>query len=176
MTRKIAIYGGSFNPPTNGHKEVIIKLSNFEEIILVPSYKHAWGKQVISFHQRVEMLQLFIDDLNIDNLKISLIEESIFSSHNNFVTTYDVLNALQNKYVKDDLTFVIGPDNFYNFNKFYKHTSILEKWSILVIPEIIKIRSTLLRTKINEKQSIDDLTTNNVLKYIKNKNLFRKSE
>ena len=61
MTRKIAIYGGSFNPPTNGHKEVIKKLSNFEEIILVPSYKHAWGKQVISFHQRVEMLELFVD-------------------------------------------------------------------------------------------------------------------
>ena len=173
MTRKIAIYGGSFNPPTNGHKEVIKKLSNFEEIILVPSYKHAWGKQVISFHQRAEMLKLFIDDLNIDNLKISLIEESIFSIHNNFVTTFDVLSTLQKQYINDDLTFVIGPDNFYNFNKFYKHTIILEKWSILVVPEIIKIRSTLLRTKVNEKKSIEGLTTNNVLKYIKNQKLFR---
>ena len=148
-------------------------MSNFEEIILVPSYKHAWGKQVIPFHQRVEMLKLFIDDLNIDNLKISLIEESIFSINNNFVTTFDVLNTLQKQYINDDLTFVIGPDNFYNFNKFYKHTIILEKWSILVVPEIIKIRSTLLRTKVNEKKSIEGLTTNNVLKYIKNQKLFR---
>ena len=172
MTRKIAIYGGSFNPPTNGHKEVIQRLPHFEEVLLVPSYKHAWGKKVISFHQRVEMLKLFVKDLNIDNIKVSLIEESIFTSHNNFVTTYDVLSTLQKHYVNDNLTFVIGPDNFKNFNKFYKHTNILEKWSILVVPEIIKIRSTLLRKKINERKSIDGLTTNNVLKYIKSNKLF----
>ncbi|MCZ8485053.1 hypothetical protein O9993_01055 [Vibrio lentus] len=70
-------------------------------------------------------------DLSLIKL-FSLIEKSLFTPGES-VTTYAVLSELQNLYRDAELTFVIGPDNFFKF--FYKSDEITERWSVMACPE-----------------------------------------
>ena len=58
---KIAVFGSAFNPPSLGHKSVIERLSHFDKVLLVPSLSHAWGKEMLPFDTRIDMVLTFID-------------------------------------------------------------------------------------------------------------------
>ena len=61
-----------------------------------------------------------------------------------------------------ELTFVIGPDNFFNFAKFYNAEEIVRRWSVMACPEKVAIRSTDIRTLLADGKKINHLTTPNV--------------
>ena len=61
---KIAVFGSAFNPPSLGHKSVIDSLSHFDLVLLVPSISHAWGKQMLSYEIRCELIDAFIRHCN----------------------------------------------------------------------------------------------------------------
>lgn len=163
--RKIAIFGSAFNPPSLGHKSVIESLTHFDEVLLLPSVAHAWGKQMLAYELRCQMVDLFIQDLKLPNVSRSTVEESLLEPGKS-VTTYAVLEELQCQYPKDELTFVIGPDNFFKFADFYRAEEILSRWSVTVCPEKIMVRSTMIRDKLKAGQSISELTTPSVNYYL----------
>ena len=53
-----------------------------------------------------------------------------------------VLEKIQEIHTQADITFVIGPDNFFKFAKFYRAEEITERWTVMACPEKVKIRST----------------------------------
>ena len=53
----LIIYGGSFNPPTIGHQEVVNLASNHGEVILCPTVKHAYNKNLIDIVYREIILR-----------------------------------------------------------------------------------------------------------------------
>jgi len=156
--KKIAVFGSAFNPPSLGHKSVIESLSHFDQVLLLPSVAHAWGKQMLDYETRCEMVDLFIQDLNMSNVVRSKVEETLYQPGEN-VTTYAVLSELQSNRPQDDFTFVIGPDNFFKFAAFYNAELILSRWSVMACPEKVKVRSTMIRDKLTNGESISDLTT-----------------
>lgn len=170
---KIAVFGSAFNPPSLGHKSVIESLSHFDKVLLVPSIAHAWGKEMIDFEVRCELVNKFIQDINLNNVELSKIEQQLQTSDSN-VTTWQVLNLLQERNPEADITFVIGPDNFYNFHKFYRSKEITSKFSILMCPEKVSIRSTDLRNKLNNGDDISHLTTTLVKDYLIDLGLYSK--
>lgn len=91
---KIAVFGSAFNPPSLGHKSVIESLTHFDRVLLLPSIAHAWGKQMLEYSARCELVDAFIEDLQVDNVERSTIEESLYSPESS-VTTYAVLEALE---------------------------------------------------------------------------------
>ncbi|WPC75463.1 nicotinate-nicotinamide nucleotide adenylyltransferase [Vibrio porteresiae] len=159
--QKIAVFGSAFNPPTLGHKSVIDSLGHFDRILLVPSISHAWGKDMLDYQTRCQLLHAFIRDLQWDKLELSNIESSLVQPQES-VTTYAVLDALQTQHPDAQLTFVIGPDNLFNFGKFYRAQEILERWSVMACPQRLAIRSTDIRDKLSQHQSIAGLTTPSV--------------
>ncbi|GAB6260398.1 nicotinate-nicotinamide nucleotide adenylyltransferase [Photobacterium sp. 53610] len=165
MTNKIAVFGSAFNPPSLGHKSVLERLSHFDLVLLLPSYSHAWGKVMLKYESRCKLIDAFIADLKLPNLSLCRIEEEI-AKNDQVVTTYDVLESLQVKYPDSELTFVVGPDNFLNFSKFYRANDILMKWQILACPETVPIRSTTIRDNIVKNGSISHLTTPGVVRII----------
>ena len=171
----IAIFGSAFNPPSLGHKSVLERLKHYDLVLLVPSIAHAWGKDMLEYSTRSEMVNAFIRDVKLDNLQISNVEAVILQSNEEgqSVTTYAVMAALQELYPQSQLTFVVGPDNFLNFSKFYKAEEITKKWSILACPETLPVRSTQIRLRLANHQSIDDLTTPSVEAHIKQHQLYR---
>ncbi|MGB1974467.1 MAG: nicotinate-nicotinamide nucleotide adenylyltransferase [Vibrio toranzoniae] len=169
---KIAIFGSAFNPPSLGHKSVIDSLAHFDKILLVPSIAHAWGKEMLDFETRCQLVNAFICDLSLDQVELSLIEKSLFTPGES-VTTYAVLNELQKLHRDAELTFVIGPDNFFKFSSFYKSDEITERWYVMACPEKVKIRSTDIRNALVNGNDVAKLSTKSVTKILQDGGLYQ---
>jgi len=169
---KIAVFGSAFNPPSLGHRSVIESLGHFDRVLLLPSIAHAWGKEMLDYSLRVELIDAFIKDLALNNVECCTIEEELFHLAQQPVTTYAVLCALQERYPQAELTFVMGPDNLFNFRKFYKAEEIAKYWTVMACPEKVSIRSTDIRLALQKKESIENLTTAKVYAILTNNNYY----
>lgn len=158
---KIAVFGSAFNPPSLGHKSVIDSLDHFDRILLVPSISHAWGKEMLDYDIRCQLIEAFINDIGSSKVELCKIEQELVTPGNS-VTTYAVLTKVEEIFPHADITFVIGPDNLLNFDKFYKYSEILQRWSIMVCPERIPVRSTEIRRRLSDNSEISGLTTPSV--------------
>lgn len=158
---KIAVFGSAFNPPSLGHKSVIDSLDHFDRILLVPSISHAWGKDMLDYETRCQLIEAFIEDIGSSKVTLCKIEQELVTPGNS-VTTFAVLTKVEEIFPQADITFVIGPDNLLNFDKFYKSAEILQRWSIMVCPEKIPVRSTEIRRRLSDNAEISDLTTPSV--------------
>lgn len=158
---KIAVFGSAFNPPSLGHKSVIESLAHFDKVLLLPSIAHAWGKQMLDYPSRCELVDAFIEDLCINNVERSTIEEQLHTPGES-VTTYAVLEALESRYENCELTFIMGPDNLLSFSKFHKADEILSRWAVMACPEKVKVRSTDIRKALEHGNDISQLTTTKV--------------
>ncbi len=156
--KKIAIFGSAFNPPTKGHLSVIQRLSHFDEVWLLPSFAHAWGKKMATFEMRCRWVEAFIKDADMRNLYLKT-EEQEMALGDQAVTTYDVLSNFSVSHPDNDYTFILGPDNLLNFNKFYRSDDILQQWSILACPQSIDVRSTYVRDAVCNGHSIETYVT-----------------
>ncbi len=155
--KQIAVFGSAFNPPTLGHASVLARLTHFDKVLLVPSFSHAWDKKMSDFDVRCQWLDLFLLDLTQDNLEICTIEKDIDKGQ--AITTWALMSSLQKRYPTTELTCVLGPDNLFNFAKFYRASDILSHWSLLACPQTLAIRSTDIRHKLDNKEDISNLTT-----------------
>lgn len=200
----IAIFGGAFNPVHNGHVHLIRELTRinntivpFDKIILIPTANppHKSSSGLISGEHRINMLNLAFSDY--DNVEISTIEfESKEKSY-----TYHTIKKLKKQYPNDDLTLLIGSDQLFNFDKWYKYDKILEladvqaitreerqrqavadfqnsnkdndlsKISVLVAKPVV-VSSTEIREKVKNGEDISDLVPAEVEQYIKDNNLY----
>ncbi|MGR5209228.1 nicotinate-nicotinamide nucleotide adenylyltransferase [Vibrio rotiferianus] len=170
--KKIAVFGSAFNPPSLGHKSVIESLSHFDVVLLEPSIAHAWGKDMLDYPARCRLVDAFIKDMALSNVQRSDLEQTLYQPEQS-VTTFALLTKIQEIYPTADITFVIGPDNFFKFAKFYKAEEITKRWAVMACPEKVKVRSTDIRNAINEGESIDCYTTLSVSRILIDEDLYK---
>lgn len=145
---KIAVFGGSFNPPTKSHHKIIKDLSReFKEVLIVPVFRPPHKNNLVSFDHRVRMLHLLINDL--ENCTVLEVDKEIAVSNfkNNLDTTNytcDTMNFLRKKY-KEDLVFVSGPDVV--IKKYKNHKDIGEFY---IYENNFQERSTRFRVAFNK--------------------------
>lgn len=175
--QKVTYFGSAFNPPHLGHMDCIKQLSKeFDVIIVGPSYKHAFGKDMIEFKHRMNMLQLLIQEslTKEEQAKviISNIEEQLaYCCKNGPIYSYDVIDLLFKNY--GNCTLAIGEDNYLVFDKFYKAEQIKNQFGIVVTKENKAVRSTLLREKIKQHQDITEYSSLRVNHYIQKNHLYQ---
>ncbi len=159
--KRIAVIGSAFNPPHLGHKDVIEQVyRDFDEILLVPSYRHAFGKKMEPFKHRLYMASMLAQAFHRENavrypqatpIITSDIEMHIGNQKSGPVFTFDVLNQLEKYYQQANLDcelhFVVGPDNtsFDSWKKFYRGDEIIQRWKLHGVSERVNIRSTDVR-------------------------------
>ena len=187
---KIGIFGGSFNPPHNMHKNIALKLINkwyLDKVIFVPTGDKYNKDGLLNQKDRYNMVKLMIE--GYDNLEVSDYE------FNKLTYTYETLDYFKNIYKDDDIYFICGSDNLKQITLWRKYDYILRNYKMIVIrrnnDDIDKIinnlliyykniicitdiqnslSSTLIRENLNKNndtyllQNMDA----NVLKYIKN--------
>jgi nicotinate-nucleotide adenylyltransferase len=159
----IAVFGSAFNPPTRGHKdaiEYVLEHTKVDMVLLVPSFKHAFAKDMVDYETRLHMLKLFVEDIKSPRVKDLALEHQIHSDSDQPVYTYDLLSFMQRKLYPDaHLSFVIGPDNKANWHRFYKADEIEQTWSLIIVPERIDVRSTMVRERLAAGADINTLVT-----------------
>ncbi|WP_318435983.1 nicotinate-nicotinamide nucleotide adenylyltransferase [Photobacterium leiognathi] len=161
MKQTLAVFGSAFNPPSLGHRSVLERLAHYDKVLLLPSYSHAWGKTMLDYSLRCQLVSAFIKDIAQSNLELSTLEQEI-AIDDEAITTFAVLEELEKRFPEHQITFVVGPDNFLNFGNFYMSKEILSRWQVLACPETLPIRSTLIREKLAKGESICELTTPSV--------------
>lgn len=197
----IAIYGGSFNPPTIAHENIardILRLSDINKLIYLPVGDAYKKKNLIESNYRYEMLKIITNKLVLEdfNVEISTLEMDI----DRRLYTIESLRILKEKY-KKDLAFVMGTDNIKEFNTWSNPQSLLEEFYFIVIEreeddvsKLIKenlllskyqnkflilkdtsyksVSSTYIRENIENTELVQSYMDKEVLSYIKKNNLY----
>lgn len=138
--RRIAIYGGTFNPVTPAHVEIIKYLrKKYDQVIVVPTtvnwYRHKNDDDELNFtfEERCEILDAVIDDLNQEYITVDRIdnEDDDLDENHGFS---DTLEKLVEKYGEEnEYTVVMGADSFMGLHRWRRYERILELAQILVI-------------------------------------------
>lgn len=146
---KVAVFGGSFNPPTKSHQRMIKDFSEvFKEVWVVPVFSPPHKNNLISFEHRKIMLEMICESLS--NVKILDIDKTIalekFKNQEDAVNyTFETMQELR-KLTDNELIFATGPD--VDVEK-YKNSS--EIGSFYVYQNNFQERSTKFRNAFAEK-------------------------
>lgn len=105
---RIAVYGGSFNPPHVGHGMVAAWLGwtgMADEVWLVPTYHHAFGKDLAPFSDRIALCEALCKAIG-GALRVCSIEQNLPAPS----YTIDTLRALAARYPEHQFRLIIGAD------------------------------------------------------------------
>lgn len=128
---KIALFGGSFNPPHNSHVRAIKKLAalkEFGEVWVLPSAQHPFNKELAPFKARVQMLRLCLR--NIRKVKIVRIENELPKPNK----TIDTIYALKKEFPTYEFSLIIGSDLLEEIRSWKDYKKIESEVEIIVIP------------------------------------------
>jgi nicotinate (nicotinamide) nucleotide adenylyltransferase len=132
--KRIAIYGGAFNPITNGHIQVaqfVLNVSgHFDEIWLMPAYQHMNNKKMETAEHRIKMCELATA---VDG-RIKVFDYEI--KHQLAGETFKLVKQLTNDsaYESFDFAFIMGLDNANSFNKWVNFEHLEKMMKFVIVP------------------------------------------
>ena len=143
---RIGIYGGTYNPPHNGHTaaaKYALQALALQKLLVIPSCisPHKMLPQdSASPQQRLKMLQLALSDTqNIEVSDIELCRGSVSY-------TYETVETLKGQYPDAELILFMGTDMFLSFDKWKNPDRILSNAALAVF----------YRGDPNEKEKIQE--------------------
>lgn len=107
MAKRIAIFGGSFNPPHLGHVLAATYASracNFDAVLVVPTFEHPFAKQLVEFQARLQMCRLAFE--GIAGVEVSDIESRLKRPS----VTLQTVQHLQEANRDAELRLLLGSD------------------------------------------------------------------
>lgn len=193
----IALYGGSFDPIHIGHlitASSVLDNYEVEKVIFIPSHITPLKNHnlLAEDNDRKKMVQLSI----INNPKFEVSDYEIKKSGVSY--TVDTARHFKEMYPNEELYFIIGTDRVKDLQRWYnidelkkmvvfifvaRDNEVIEKiienddfykdikYKVLKSP-IIEISSSLIRKKIENKQSVDYMITPECKNYIEELNLY----
>ena len=172
--KRVAILGGSFNPPHLGHKSICdyaYKNLDVDELLVIPCFKHPFGKDFESFDDRIRMCQIAFKDLSF--VEISDIEEKL----GDVSLTSKTLEELHKQYLNTKFVLLIGEDVKEDLSGWHNLDRIKELADIVSVPRgeksfIPNISATQIREMISKNQDIAELVGEEVAKYISTNSLY----
>ncbi|AGR42270.1 nicotinate-nucleotide adenylyltransferase [Spiroplasma diminutum] len=163
--KKIALFGGSFDPVHTDHINIIKSCKtnlNFDEVWVIPAYVNPFKTlSTSSVTQRLEMLKLATMDLNF--VKIETYEISKQTSS----FTHDTVKYYKSKYPDLEFSFIMGSDQLDNFEKWDHFSELIQEIDFKVF-----LRSKEFNQEIVEKYNLETFEfENNYLSSTKIRNL-----
>ncbi len=135
LPRRIALYGGSFDPPHNGHlaiAEAAMRALSLDRVLFAPVARQPLKTnlpQVARFHNRVAMTRLAI--ANYLNFELSLLDAPTGDDRPNY--SAETLRRLRTELPSDtELFFLVGADSLRQFARWHKAAEIPFLASLIV--------------------------------------------
>jgi nicotinate-nucleotide adenylyltransferase len=104
---KVAVFGGSFNPPHVAHVlacALVLSMEEIDRLLVVPAYKHPFAKPLEPFDDRVLMCELAMAWM--PRVEVSRVEEELGGESR----TLRTLEHLAKAHADYSLRLVIGTD------------------------------------------------------------------
>ncbi len=199
--RKIAVYGGTFNPVHNGHihlAEQFKKLIGFDKVVLIPTNvpPHKEALMLASAEDRLQMCRLAALDAGFE-----VSDMEIKRSGRSY--TADTLELLKKQEPEAEFYLMMGEDMFLTLLSWRRPDKILKLSTICAAPrswqglkkleeyaeklkerggrvvlgdiEYLPVSSTMVRDCIREGKDVAGLVPRGVAEYIKTKHLYEES-
>ncbi len=179
---KVALLGGSFNPPHIGHLMAALYLRaavGSDEVWLVPSFHHPFGKALAPFDDRVAMCEAMAADLG-PWFKVSRAESEVGKDGR----TIELLEYLLPKYHGTQFQFVIGSDILADLPKWKAWPRIEQLVEVVVLhragypspravgPPLAEVSSTAIRAQFEAGHVPNEWVPRSVLAYARHRRLY----
>lgn len=180
----VALFGGSFNPPHVGHVLAVSYVKSIfavDRVMVVPVYRHAFGKELASFEHRLAMCRLAMEWL--EGTEISDVERAVGGESRTLYT----LEELRRREPGLRLRLVIGADVLPDLPKWHRFDRIAELAPPIVLgrvgfahpdappPVLPAISSTEIRAHVRagDLDALELMVPKSVRDYIREEDLYR---
>jgi len=175
MKKRIAIFGGSFNPPHKGHEKIavyVLKNGDIDEVWIVPCFAHPFGKESVGFEDRVEMCKLAFEKID-KRVKVLDAEKSLCPVS----YTYNTVRLFKQMYPENDYALVVGSDTAKDLHLWKDADKLLKEVRLIELPRganspIPFISSTEIRQAAHQKRPISSFVSGEVEAYIRSNGLY----
>jgi len=126
---RIALFGGSFNPPHVAHQMVALwalETQPVDEVWFVPVYKHAFNKELEPFEHRVEMTRLAAERFGAAARVVDAEKDNASGR------TYDLLQTLT-KDGSRSFRLLVGTDILAESHKWHRWDDVIAMAPLMVI-------------------------------------------
>ncbi len=136
--KRVGIFGGSFNPPTTSHKDIVdgcIANGVVDEVWIIPSNNHTQKNNKVSFRHRVNMCKIMFKRL------FHPVKVKNDDLHNHSGRTFDLMNILNFLYnrtniyrdKKYEFYIIIGEDCADNIESWYEWERLISEYKFIVV-------------------------------------------
>ncbi|OOC37373.1 nicotinate-nucleotide adenylyltransferase [Thermosipho melanesiensis] len=129
LKNSLVIYGGSFNPPHNGHiiiAQLVREMFRFADFHVVTSSTPPHKKVDVSFKERFFLTKKAFE--KVEGITVSDIEHRL----GGVSYAINTIEYYEKKY--SHIFFLVGEDALYSIEKWYRYEDILKKAHMLVYP------------------------------------------
>jgi len=175
---RVALLGGSFNPPHVGHllaAQYAHATQGLDEVWLMPAYQHPFGKALAPFEHRVRMCEVVCEE-GSGWMKTSRVEQEV-AERGGAGYTVETLTYLRERYPEHQLSLIIGSDILNDLPKWKDFDRIKQMVRVLVLyragypapntlgPPLAEVSSTQIRDMLSRGQPPRELVPSRVLEY-----------
>jgi nicotinate-nucleotide adenylyltransferase len=183
--RRVAVFGGSFNPPHVAHVLAVawvLSTSDVDQVLVVPTFQHPFAKELAPYPERVRMCELAFDWFPHARVRVSRVEEQLGGES----FTLRTLEALKQYHPDWAMRLVMGADLLIEAHKWHRFDRVKELAPPLVLgrsgtsaegapPAVLPaVSSTDVRAKVaaGDWACARSLVPPKVLNYIKERGLY----
>jgi nicotinate-nucleotide adenylyltransferase len=184
-SRAVALLGGSFNPPHVAHLMAAywtLATQDVREVWLLPTYRHAFGKALAPFEDRVRMCELAartVRGVAVCTAEAELADDPLVGK------TVRTLEHLVAKHPATRFALVVGTDILRETEKWYRWDRVRELARVIVVgreghpegaggaPLLPPVSSTEIRARLARGEDVSGLVPRLVREYIAERGLYR---
>ncbi len=127
--KKIALFGTSADPPTEGHQTILKWLSDRYDWVAVWASDNPFKEHQASLSQRMQMLRFAIAEIETEKNNLRVYEEL---SDRRSLIAVDKAKKIWGE--EAEYSLVIGSDLVKQIRKWYRVEELLQKAKVLIVP------------------------------------------
>lgn len=179
---RVALLGGSFNPPHVGHlmaAQWVLASQPVDQLWLMPAFAHPFRKALLRFETRVQLCEAAIE--GVPGMAVTRLEAEVGRGG----WTFETLEHLRE--VRPDIqpSLVVGSDLMFEKHKWNRFERVLELCTLIVVnragwpapeaqgPVLAEISSTEIRRRLAEGLPLEGWLPRGVARRIEAERLYR---